>query len=205
MFDDNLRDTKETIFVQLAQMFRLFSINPFWLTAVGLVFGILAAIAITQQQYLVGLILWWLNRIFDGLDGTVARDQNLQSDLGGYVDILADFLIYALIPISLVYANPTPAHIWSGMVLLASFYINGASWMYLSAILEKRKSTPGLKMTSVEMPAGLVGGAETIVFYSAFILLAPWLVYLFVIMTFLVTVTILQRLIWAVKNLDASA
>ncbi|MFO7539043.1 MAG: CDP-alcohol phosphatidyltransferase family protein [Chloroflexota bacterium] len=201
MFDERLRDTKEVLFINLALGLRLNRIHPLWLTAVAFLFGLLAALFLWQQAYLWGLLFWWLNRIFDGLDGTVARVESLQTDLGGYLDILSDFVIYALVPISLVLANPTTPAFIALAFLLSAFYVNGASWMYLAAILEKRRwLQPGQK-TSVNMPAGLIGGGETIVFYSAFMILPDYLVILFAIMSLLVAATIIQRIIWAARRL----
>ena len=201
MFDERLRGTKETIFISLALGLRLNRIHPIGLTAVAFLFGLAAAVCLWQQAYGWGLIFWWLNRIFDGLDGTVARVEKLQTDLGGYLDILTDFVIYALIPLSLVLAAPSTPTFIALTFLLSAFYVNGASWMYLSAILEKRRWLhPGQK-TSVNMPAGLIGGGETIVFYSIFIIWPDWLVYLFTMMGLLVVITVVQRVVWASRRL----
>lgn len=202
MFDDQLRHAKESVFIQLAHLFNLFTLHPATITGIALVFGLLAALFLSQGHDFIGFMLWMLNRIFDGLDGTVARVQDLQSDLGGYLDILSDFLVYALIPAALVWANPTTPNIWGIIGLISIFYLNGASWMYLSALLEKRKLSNLNKKTSVDMPSGLIGGAETILFFSAFILLNQWLAVLFWIMSVMVVITIGQRLHWAVEHLD---
>ncbi len=42
----------------------------------------------------MGLFFWFLNRIFDDLDGTVTRMRGEQNDLDSYLDIVADFVIY---------------------------------------------------------------------------------------------------------------
>lgn len=202
MFDEHLRDSKEAAFVRIARAMHVFNWHPFWLTAVALIFGLLAAVLLWQQAYGWGFLCWFLNRLFDGLDGTVARVQELQSDLGGYVDILADFLIYSLLPIALAASRPETAVLWALVFMLAAFYVNAASWMFLSAILEKRRHRhTGIK-TSVEMPAGLIGGAETILFFTAFIFFPQWLTFLFVAMGVLVLATAVQRLIWATRTLD---
>jgi hypothetical protein len=52
------------------------------------------------------------------------------------------------------------------------------------------------------MPAGLIGGTETIIFYSAFIVFHSVLPWLFGLMGLLVVVTILQRLLWAIRHLN---
>lgn len=52
--------------------------------------------------------------------------------------------------------------------------------MYLSALLEKRGAGARAsgEPTSVTMPRGLVGGTETVLFYSAFLLFPRIYVYL---------------------------
>ncbi len=199
MFDNQMRIGKEKLFLPLARPFlRL----PPWVFTVGaLGVGVGTAVLLAQQQYLWAFGGWFLNRLLDGLDGTLARLQKKQSDLGGYLDILLDFAVYALIPIGLVVGQPAPAVYLSLAVLLAIYYVNAASWMYLSAVLEKRQRHQ-TAMTTVTMPAGIIGGTETIIFYSVFILFPAYTVWLFYLMSFLVLLTILQRLVWAVKNLS---
>jgi phosphatidylglycerophosphate synthase len=200
MFDDQMRRVKDRAVTPLA---RLFERQPPWLfSLLGLAFGLATAVALWRQAYFLGFLFWFLNRLFDGLDGVIARRQGSQSDLGGYLDILLDFATYAIIPIGLAVGRPSSAVYLALIFLLSSFYVNAASWMYLAAVLEKRATgAPANRLTSVVMPAGLIGGVETIVFYTLFILFPGYLVWLFSLMGALVVVTILQRLRWAVRHL----
>jgi phosphatidylglycerophosphate synthase len=201
MFDSQLRDVKEFVFVRLVKAFRLRQIPPLWFTAVSLICGLLAGWALWQQQTGLGFLLWVLNRVFDGLDGTIARDNDVQTDFGGYADILADFVSYAVIPVGLAAGRPSLAG-WQALAfLLTTFYVNAASWMYLAAILEKRQVV-GRDKTTIVMPKGIIGGGETILFYSVFILFSGWFIPLFWLMGALVLVTVLQRLVWAYHKLD---
>jgi hypothetical protein len=88
-------------------------------------------------------------------------------------------------------------------LLLASFSVNAASWMYLAAILKKRElgARATGERTSVTMPGGLIGGSETIVLYSVFLLLPGYRVPLFLLTAALVALTIVQRLVWAARHL----
>jgi phosphatidylglycerophosphate synthase len=151
----------------------------------------------------LALVLWALNRVLDGLDGTLARLTGQQSDLGAYLDIVLDHLIYAAVPLGLALAAGTPAAFLALSLLLSSFYINGASWMYLAALLEKRQAGAAAQgeLTTVTMPSGLIEGAETVVFYTLFLLLPGAIVPLFVIMAVLVFVTAGQRVAWAIRAL----
>ena len=201
MFDERLREVKERIFVEAARL-GFAGWHPHALTLAALLLGAATAVALAFQLYLPAFVLWWLNRIFDGLDGTVARMGRRQSDLGGYLDILSDFVVYALVPLGLVAGRPSLPAALSAAVLLATFYLNAASWIYLSAILEKRRrEAPTGQFTTVAMPAGLIGGFETMIFYALFILLPQWMTWLFAAMSALVLVTIMQRLIWAIRRL----
>ncbi len=182
----------------------LHEVHPLWLSMIGLLFGLGAAVAAGYQLYGLAFALWIINRIFDGLDGGVARYSNRQSDMGGYIDILLDFVIYAAVPIGVVVGQPSSLGYFMLALLLASFYVNSASWMYLSALLEKRALGADAQgeRTSVTMPAGLIDGSATIVFFSVFILFPQWYIWVYGLMTFLVMVTVIQRLPWAAKHLD---
>ena len=174
------------------------------LTLISLLFGLVVFGALLYQLYWLAFFSWFFNRAFDALDGVVARMQESQSDFGGYLDILVDFIVYAIIPIGLVLGQSSTAGYVALAVMLAVFYVNAASWMYLSAILEKRAVGAQVQgeQTSVTMPAGIIGGTETIILYSLFMIFNQWYVWLFGLMTILVVITIVQRLVWAIKHLD---
>jgi phosphatidylglycerophosphate synthase len=144
-----------------------------------------------------------MGRILDGLDGTLARITGQQSDLGAYLDIVLDHVVYVAVPLGLALAAGTPAASMALALLLASFYINGASWMYLAALLEKRSAGAAARgeLTTVTMPSGLVEGAETVVLYSLFLLMPGALVPLFWLMAGLVLLTAGQRVVWATRQL----
>lgn len=201
MFDEQMRRGKERLLGPLARP--LYFLAPWHLSLISLGMGVASAIALAGQAYGLGFILWFLNRLFDGLDGTLARSQGQKSDFGGYLDILIDFVVYALIPIGLVLGQPSEAAWLSLAVMLSVFYVNAASWMYLAAILEKRQHSQTGQMTSVTMPTGLIGGTETIILYTFFMLFPSLFVPLFYLMTFLVVITIAQRIQWAYHHLQS--
>jgi phosphatidylglycerophosphate synthase len=202
MLDDRLRNSKDRLLGPLVGVMGRFSPNT--ITVAALVVGLAAAGLASQQLYLGAFALWLANRFLDGMDGLVARLNNRQTDFGGYLDIVADFAVYAALPIGLYLgAGASPALGLSLALLLASFYVNGASWMYLSAILEKRNLGASARgeLTTVTMPAGLVGGTETVLFYSLFLLWPGALRWLFLLMAALVLAGVVQRLLWARSNL----
>jgi phosphatidylglycerophosphate synthase len=203
MLDHTLRVYKDDLLRPLAVHF--YGVSPNLITMAALLVGLLAACAAAFQWQWAALGLWLANRFLDGLDGMVARAHARQSDFGGYLDIVSDFVVYAAIPICLYWCNQSPTNALALALLLASFYVNAASWMYLSAILEKRALGARMRgeLTTVAMPATVIGGAETILFYCLFLLWPGALSWLFTLMALLVLVGVGVRLHWARRHLGA--
>lgn len=201
MVDKALRVPKRKLLEPLAK--RLSGVSPTTLTVLGLGAGLLCAAAALFGQSGLALLFWLVNRLLDGLDGELARVFESQTDLGGYFDIMADLVVYAAVPIGLSYGYGGPGVVLALVVLLSTYYVNAGSWMYLSALLEKRSQGAAAQgeATSVTMPSGLVEGAETVVFYSLFLLFPQALILLFWTMSALVAVTLAQRLVWARRHL----
>jgi len=202
MLDRLLRPAKDRLLLGPARL--LAGVHPNWITALSLAVGLTAAWAAWSGLFRVALLAWLANRTLDGLDGLVARLDERATDLGGYLDLLADFLVYALIPLALAHAPGAPPDLGeAAALLLASFYVNACSWMALSAVLEKegRGAATRGEVTTVTMPEGLVAGSETVLFYSLFLLFPAYQTALFLLMAVLVAGSALQRAVWAIRNL----
>jgi phosphatidylglycerophosphate synthase len=199
VLDERLRHVKVKVLAPLAKRFS--TAPPLQLTINAFIAGLLCALAAGVGNYWIALLLWFLNRLLDGLDGEVARLAKKQSDWGGYIDIVCDFAVYALIPFALAWSLGSPGAFFAVAFLLITFYVNAGSWLYLSALLEKR-SPATATYTSITFPTGLIEGTETILFYSLFLLLPTLAPYLMVLMALLVIITIFQRLSWAEAQLQ---
>ncbi len=170
----------------------------------SLAFGLAAAALAYDRRYFSALLAWLLNRLADGLDGSLSRVHGRGTDFGGYLDILADLVVYAAVPIGLVLgSSPTRLSLLSLVALLAAYYVNVASWMYLSAIQERngRGASALGEQTAVTMSPGLIEGTETVLFYILFLVMPSRAAQLFLLMTALLMVTILQRVAWAWRHL----
>nr|WP_232843840.1 CDP-alcohol phosphatidyltransferase family protein [Rhodobacter amnigenus] len=143
-------------------------------TLAGLVAGLAAAAVIAlggAGWAALGLV--GLSRVADGLDGAVARARG-KSDFGGYLDIVCDFIFYAAIPMAFVLRDPAANGV-AGAFLLASFYVNGATFLGYAVLAEKRgMQTRARGEKSLYFTAGLLEGTETIVFFALLCLLPHW-------------------------------
>lgn len=160
---------------------------PVVVTLIAFAVGLAAAYCASQRAYGLALGLWLGNRLLDGFDGTLARVHGTATALGAYLDIVLDFVVYATIPLGLAVGAPDPGVPLAAAILLASFYVNAASWMSISGVRES--------------PPGLIAGAETVVLYSLFFVLPASLVLLFRVMAALVALTAIQRIVWAARHL----
>lgn len=202
MIDKLLRNAKEIILYPLAKQAGKV-MHPNMISILSFAAGLVCVYFILCGSLMTAMILWFLNRLLDGLDGTVARTTGKTSDFGGYLDIILDFIIYCSIPVALVYSNSSPEKYLTLSLLLASYYVNAASWMYLSAILEKRNlgALSNNEMTSVSMPPGIADGTMTIIFYTMFFIFPDNLKLMFGIFMILVVLSIVQRMVWAYFNI----
>lgn len=133
-------------------------------TLFGLGLGLIAALMIAFGAPLLALVPLLASRLADGLDGAVARATR-KTDFGGYLDIAADFLFYAMIPLAFVLADPV-ANGAAGAFLLASFYFNGTSFLGFAILAEKHgHKTDAQGQKSLYYSNGILEGTETIVFF----------------------------------------
>ncbi|MGR5147220.1 CDP-alcohol phosphatidyltransferase family protein [Photobacterium alginatilyticum] len=140
------------------------------ITIVGFILGLMALPALMLQEYYWALAFILLNRIFDGLDGAVARRQGI-SDCGGFLDITFDFLFYSMVPFGFVLANPE-ANAVAGAFLIFSFIGTGSSFLAFAIMASKRNiESPVYKQKSLYYIGGLTEGTETIGCFVLFCLL----------------------------------
>lgn len=172
------------------------------LTGAGWVAGLGACAAILAHAWLWALALWLANRLLDGLDGPVAR-RNGASDLGGFLDIVADFSIYAGFIVAVAVAQPDAR--LACLALLTAYYVSGTAFLALSSLLERRGTSLAADGRSLRFVGGLAEGTETILVYMLLCLLpgrAGLIAWLF---TAAVAVTAVQRIALGVHILRRPA
>lgn len=202
MFDDYFRAWKERLLTPLARALGA-RVAPNLLTVGAAAFGAACVVAAWRGRHGVALVLWWFNRALDGLDGTQARVHGRQSAFGAYLDIVLDFVVYAGVPIAIALHDGRPTTLTAALLLLSTYYVNAASWMYLAALLEQRQQGAASRgeLTTVTMPPGLVAGTETVVAYSAFLLWPAAVAPMFTAFALLVAAGVIIRLRWAWRHL----
>ncbi len=165
-------------------------------TLAGLALGLGCALAVYLRHDVAALLLLAASRLFDGLDGAIARATK-PSDRGGFLDIACDFLFYGAVPLAFALRDPT-VNALPAAALLFAFYVNGASFLAFAVMAAKR----GLETTqsgvkSLYFTAGLAEGAETIACFAAMMLWPGWFPVLALAFAALTLMTALSRAILA--------
>jgi phosphatidylglycerophosphate synthase len=146
---------------QIAKYIHRMGIKADQVTLLGFVIGLLALPALFYQAYYLALLFIIINRLFDGIDGAVARIQGT-TDSGGFLDITLDFLFYSLVPFGFILANPE-INALAGAFLIFSFIGTGTSFLAFAVLAEKRKiENPIYRHKSLYYIGGLTEGTETI-------------------------------------------
>ena len=138
-------------------------------TVLGFGMGLAAIAAIAAQFYLLGLALLLLNRLADGIDGCLAR-RNGPTDLGGYLDIVLDFIVYAGLAFAFALAQPESA--LAAAFLIFSFMGTGSSFLAFAIFAAKRKLDEQQGLKGFYYLGGITEGTETILLF-VFVCLLP--------------------------------
>ena len=164
-------------------------------TLVGLIIGLAGAACIVQGLFGWALALVIASRLLDGTDGAVARAGNQgpgKARFGGYLDIVADFIFYAAVPLAFGLADP--ANLVPALVLTAAITATGVSFLaFAVAAAQSGATTAAHGEKSFFYSNGLAEGAETIAFFLAMCAFPAAFAVLAYIFAGLCAATVVQR------------
>ena len=193
MFDKNIIPIAEKLLLPFAKKLASKGINADSITMIGFVFGLFAALSISCDYFILGFIFILINRVFDGLDGIVAR-QTQTSDRGAFLDISLDFVFYAMIPMSFAINDPVTNSL-AAIVLIVSFVGTGSSFLAFSLFAERRNlKSKVFPKKGIYYSESFMEGGETIFFFLPMCLIPSFFPIIAYIFSLLCTTTWLIRL-----------
>lgn len=172
MLDRAARRLIDPVLEQLAVAAQQRAITANQVTVAGFACGLAAMAAIALQSYGLGLLLLLANRLADGVDGALAR-RNGATDLGGYLDIVLDFIIYS--GAAFAFALAQPNHAVAAAFLIFSFMGTGSSFLAFAIFAAKRKlDGEEAANKSFYYLGGITEGTETILLFVIVLLFPGW-------------------------------
>lgn len=170
MFDAALRPYIDPPLSRAAEMAVQLGVSANAVTVTGFAIGMTAAPLLASGAYGWALAAIAFNRLCDGLDGAIARRTRL-TDLGGYLDIVLDFIFYASIPFGFALADPE-SNALAAAFLIFSFTGPMVTFLAYAILAAKRGVTTELRgRKSFYYLGGLAEGTETIVVFVLICLL----------------------------------
>ena len=175
MLDRALNDRLQRPLQALARWLAGQGVRADHLTWAGFAVGLLAVPLIASGHPRWALLAMALNRLADGLDGTLAR-LTTPTDRGAFLDITLDFLFYASIPLAFALASPAANGLAAAVLLFA--FMGTASSFLAFAVLAARRG-----LTSTAYPrkgfyylGGLTEATETLTVFTLMCLVPAWFV-----------------------------
>lgn len=162
MIDREIRRMIDPALDRVARGLAVTGLSANTITWLGFAAGLLAGCFVIRQSFWLAFAFVSLNRLADGLDGAMAR-QSKPTDLGGFLDIVLDFIFYSWIPLSFAIGNA--ANALPAAFLIHSFAGTGGSFLAFAVISAKRGVTSdGDRKKSFFYSRGLMEGTETVIF-----------------------------------------
>lgn len=182
-------------------------ITPDRLTVTGLVLALTSAGAAAAQWWAAAAVLWLISRVADGLDGALARRRRARgeggdSEAGGFLDIVADFIGYGTGVLGVAWgaAAAFDAPWWPFLLVLVVYYVNGTAFLAFSSIAERtgRRIDDG---RSLSFLGRIAEGTETIAVHTLWLVLPFWAWQIALVWAAFVGVSAAQRVVVGYRRL----
>lgn len=162
MLDIPIRRLIDPTLEHLAANLLQFGVTANQLTWCGFLAGMTSGVCVAQGWFVSAFVLISINRLFDGLDGCVARMRG-STDIGGFLDIALDMIVYSTIPFA--FAIHSPDNQLASAFLIYSFIGTGSSFLAYAVIAAKRgRVSDQAGKKSFFYSTGLIEGTETAAF-----------------------------------------
>lgn len=132
--------------------------GPTYLTILRILLAIIFLIFILITDFwaqISALIIFIVAAITDKIDGAWARKKNLVTDLGAFLDPLADKMLVNLAFLALVYLNIVPLWIFA-VILIRDFAVDGLRMIFAKKSITIAASSFGKLKTTFQMIALIV-------------------------------------------------
>lgn len=199
MFDAAIRPHIDRSLQGIAKKLVTWNVSANQVTVAGFLLGIGAAGLVASELYWAGLAVFLVSRVLDGLDGAVARLTRL-TDLGGYLDITLDFIVYAGVVFGFALVDPDQNAL-AAAFLTMSFMAPAATFLAYAVFAAKRGITTEIRgKKSLYYLGGLTEGFETILTLSLMCALPDWFPILAIIYAMMCWITGGTRIAAAVQT-----
>lgn len=201
MIKERFPEFTERIGIKLGILFAGIPISPNMWTALSVIPAIFGFIALVYKQLLLGVVLFGFSALLDAIDGGVARVTGRTTNLGAYLDGIADRIVEALLLFGLLFYGIDdfllPGYAW----LMLLIFSGTTMTTFARAYADHRKVITDEKI--LRKMGGILERAERLILIFAGMILCHfnpiYLTYSIALTAILSSITVCQR-VWFVIN-----
>lgn len=191
MLDTHARKIFNPIFSKIARLMIDIGLSANQITFIAFVIGILSAVALYFNKYLLSFMLLWLSGLFDAVDGEVARMSNKKSLIGAQLDIVSDRVVELAFIWAVAFNNKNALY---ELLFLVSMILISMAVFLTTGMIAKNNTKKSFYYQS-----GLMERTEGFIMFSLMIIFREKIKLVILIYALLILITIIQRLIETMK------
>lgn len=206
MLKTNFSDFTERISIQIGLLFSRIPLTPNQWTVLSILPAVAGFYFLFEKQMAPAIACFCFSALIDGIDGGVARVTGAVSSLGAYLDGIVDRIVEALLLFGLMFSGFVseyyylPSHFWLALLLFSGTIFTS----YARAYADHRKALTDEK--KLKKMGGLLERPERLILIFAGMVAwfyqPQYLTYAVVAAALLSCVTVLQRILFVVKNAE---
>ena len=158
-FSEELRSNVQSFFDGLGAKLADAGISANVMSVIGFIIGLLAINFISLQMYATGLLCVLINRMFDGLDGAIARKTKI-TNFGIFLDAVLDYVFYAGVIFAFALARPESNAVASSFMLVG-FMASACALLAYGVISSKKNEDMDILKKSPLYLGGMAQWSET--------------------------------------------
>lgn len=186
MLDTHARKIFNPIFSKIARLMIDIGLSANQITFIAFVIGILSAVALYFNRYLLSFLLLWLSGLFDAVDGEVARQTNKKSLIGAQLDIVSDRIVELAFIWAIAFNHKELLY---ELLFLVSMILISMTVFLTTGMIAKNNTKKSFYYQS-----GLMERTEGFIMFSLMLIFRENIKFIIVIYAILILVTIIQRL-----------
>lgn len=195
--------------IRLGIIFSKIPISANTWTLLSLLPALLGFFSLLYKQMDAALLLFAVSALIDAIDGGVARVTGTVSNLGAYLDGMMDRIVEGLLLIGIMMHGipdfnaggfTTPSSVWIALLL----FFGSAMVSYSRAYAVYRRAIRDSEVVS-RMPGVLERAERLILIFIGMVLYRfnpLYLTYIIVLATVLSVITVIQRMVFTIKNAE---
>lgn len=170
-----------------------------FITILGFMIGIFAINFLSLERYGYALLCILINRVFDALDGAIARNTKV-TDFGVFLDASLDYIFYAGVIFGFALANPFQNAVAAAFLLFA-FASAACAMLAYAVIAYKNNSSQKLELEqSPFYLGGLAQGFETLIALVVLCIIPGWFLQIAIVLGILCLVKAFSIMVTAYYN-----